>query len=192
MRRIEDIARTMFPKTVTLKDGTPVTLRPMVKEDAGKLFEFFKRVPPEDRVFFKEDVTRRDIIDVWARALDYEKILPLLAEVDGRIVADATLHRRAFGWMSHVGRLRVATAEDFRHRGLGSKLVEALIQVAREADLEKLDVGVMADQVVAIRAFQKLGFERAARLAEHVKDIVGRRHDFVVLVYDLKGDEDLY
>ncbi len=138
MRRIEDIARTMFPKTVTLKDGTPVTLRPMVKEDAGKLFEFFKRVPPEDRVFFKEDVTRRDVIDAWARALDYEKILPLLAEVDGRIVADATLHRRAFGWMSHVGRLRVATAEDFRHRGLGSKLVEALIQVAREAEAQDL------------------------------------------------------
>jgi L-amino acid N-acyltransferase YncA len=192
MRRIEDIARGLFPKTATLKDGTPVTLRPMEKEDAGSLFEFFKRVPPEDRVFFKEDVTRRDVIDAWARTLDPERIFPLLAEAQGRIVADATLHRRTFGWMSHVGRLRVATAEDFRHRGLGSKLVEALIQVAREADLEQLDVGLMADQVVAIRAFQKLGFERTARFPEHVKDIVGRRHDLVVLVYDLKTDDDLY
>ncbi len=189
---MEQIIKGKFPRTVTLKDGTAVTLRPMVKEDAGKLVEFFKHVPPEDRVFFKEDVTRRDVIDAWARGLDYEKILPLLAEADGRIVGDATLHRRTFGWMSHVGRLRVATSEEYRHRGLGTRLVQALIEAAREADLEKLDVGLMADQVLAIRAFEKIGFVKAAQFSEHVKDMVGRRHDFVVLVYDLKGDEDLY
>ncbi len=189
---MDQIVKEKFPKTVTLKDGTPATLRPMVKEDAGKLFEFFKHVPPEDRIFFKEDVGRRDVIDAWARTLDHEKILPLLAEVNGRIVGDATLHRRGFGWMSHVGRLRVATSEDYRHRGLGTRLVEALIEVAREADLEKVDVGLMADQALAIRAFEKLGFVKTATFPEHVKDMVGRRHDFVVLVYDLKADEDLY
>jgi L-amino acid N-acyltransferase YncA len=189
---MDQIVKEKFPRTVTLKDGTPATLRPMVKEDAGKLFEFFKHVPPEDRTFFKEDVSRRDVIDAWARTVDYEKILPLLAEVDGRIVGDATLHRRSFGWMSHVGRLRVATSEDYRHRGLGTRLVQALIEVAREADLEKVDVGLMADQALAIRAFEKLGFVKTARFPEHVKDMMGRRHDFVVLVYDLKVDEDLY
>lgn len=189
---MEQIVKGRFPKTIALKDGTAVTLRPMAKEDAGGLFEFFKHVPPEDRVFFKEDVSRRDVIDAWTRGLDYEKILPLLAEVNGRIVGDATLHRRAFGWMSHVARLRVATSEDYRHRGLGTRLVQALIEVAREADLEKVDVGLMADQALAIRAFEKLGFVKTAQFPEHVKDMVGRRHDFVVLVYDLKADEDLY
>lgn len=189
---MDAIVKSMFPKQVTLRDGTTVTLRPMVKEDSGKLFEFFQQVPPEDRVFFKEDVSRRDVIDAWARTLDFGRILPLLAEADGRIVGDATLHRRAFGWMSHVGRLRVATAEHYRHKGLGTKLVEALIQVAREADLEKLDVGLMADQTLAIRAFEKMGFVKTARFPEHVKDIVGGRHDFVVLVYDLKTEEALY
>jgi L-amino acid N-acyltransferase YncA len=189
---IEAIVKSMFPKQVTLRDGTSVTLRPMVKEDAGKLFEFFRQVPPEDRVFFKEDVSRRDVIDAWARTLDYEKILPLLAEADGRIVGDATLHRRAFGWMSHVGRLRVATAEAYRHKGLGTKLVEALIQVAGRVDLDKVDVGLMADQTLALRAFERMGFVRTARFPEHVKDMAGQRHDFVVLVYDLKAEEELY
>lgn len=190
--RIDKLLRESFPKTVTLRDGTQVSLRPMVKEDAGKLFEFFQHVPPEDRVFFKEDVTRREVIDAWARGLDYEKILPLLAEAKGRIVGDATLHRRSFGWMSHVGRLRVATAQDYRHRGLGTKLVEALLQVAQAVDIEKLDVGLMAEQDAAIRAFERLGFARAARFPEHVKDLGGGRHDFVVLVYDLKAEADLY
>ena len=190
--RTEDVLQAKFPRVVTLRDGSVATLRPMAKEDAGKLSAFFQGVPAEDRVFFKEDVSRREVIDAWARALDYEKVLPLLAVAEGRIVADATLHRRTLGWMSHVGRLRVATAEDYRHKGLGTKLVEALIEVARALDLEKLDVGLMADQVLAIRAFEKMGFVKTARFPEHVKDLVGRRHDFVVLVYDLSPESELY
>ncbi len=38
-----------FPKQVTLRDQTVVTLRPMVRADKDGLLEFFRRLPPEDR-----------------------------------------------------------------------------------------------------------------------------------------------
>jgi hypothetical protein len=56
-----------FPKQVTLRDQTVVTLRPMVKEDKDRLLAFFRRLPPEDRQFLKDDVTRAEIIEAWAR-----------------------------------------------------------------------------------------------------------------------------
>ena len=47
-----------FPKLVTLRDRTVVTLRPMVREDKSELLAFFRRLPPEDCQFLKDDVTR--------------------------------------------------------------------------------------------------------------------------------------
>ena len=84
-----------FPKQVTLRDQTVVTLRPMVREDQEGLLAFFRRLAPEDRQFLKDDVTRPEIIQAWTRDLNYDRVLPILAEWEGRIVGDATLHRQA-------------------------------------------------------------------------------------------------
>ena len=107
-----------FPKRVTLRDHTVVIVRPMRPEDARELLAFFRRLPPEDRQFLKDDVTRAEIIDAWARELNYDQVLPILAEHEGQIVGDATLHRQTYGWMRHVGEIRVVTDVYYRRRGL--------------------------------------------------------------------------
>jgi ribosomal protein S18 acetylase RimI-like enzyme len=70
-------------------------------------------------------------------------------------------------------------------------LVNELIAVAERTDLEKMDIGLMADQRPAISAFQKLGFSQIAVFPDHVKDLDGKSHDFVVLVRDLESLEDI-
>src|SRR5574341_851492 len=153
-----------YPKKVVLQTGTTVTVRPMVKEDEGKLFAFFSRVPVEDRLFLRDDVSRRDVIDAWARQLDYEKVLPLVAEVGDNIVGDATLHRRKGGWTSHVGKVRLVIERDYRGKGLGTRMVEELIEVAKKAGLELLVAEVMENQKAAIDAFKHLWFGARAKL----------------------------
>lgn len=179
-----------FPKQVTLHDGTVVTLRPLVKEDEDKLFEFFAGVPLEDRLYLKEDVGRKEVIEAWIRDLDYEKVLPLVAEVDGRIVADATLHRRKMGWTSHIGKVRVVIAKAYRHKGLGTRLVEEIIELAKAAGLEQLVAEVMEAQPTALKAFRKLGFEKKAVLENYVKDLDGKLHNLVLLIYDLTATHE--
>ncbi|MGH7386974.1 MAG: hypothetical protein ACREIZ_00770 [Candidatus Methylomirabilales bacterium] len=83
-----------FPKTWVLDYGAKVTVRPMVKEDRDKLAEFFKKIPEGDLKFLKDDVTDVRVIDQWVRDLNYERALPLVVEMNGRIIADASLHRR--------------------------------------------------------------------------------------------------
>ena len=81
-----------FIKELTLKDGTTMMMRPLSKNDGPALLAFFSALPIGDRIFLKEDVTNRGIIDRWVEELDYEKVLPLIAERDAAIYADATLH----------------------------------------------------------------------------------------------------
>ncbi len=174
-----------YPKKVQLHTGTGVTIRPMVKEDAEKLYTFFSRVPREDRLFLRDDVTMRDVIDAWARDLDYDRVLPLVAEVGGNIVGDATLHRRKFGWTSHVGKVRLLIDKDYRGKGLGALMVEELISVAKKAGLGLLVAEIMGNQTAALSAFKRLGFQKEAVFYNYVKDQAGEERNLVVMMKNL-------
>lgn len=174
-----------YPKTIELRGGLKVTLRPMVKEDVEKLWAFFQGVPREDRLFLRDDVSKKETIEAWAKDLDYEKVLPIVAEWDGRIVADATLHRRRFGWTSHVGKIRLVVAKEFRERGLGSALVEEITQIAKAAKLELLVAEIVETEGAALKAFRHLGFEREAVFYSYVRDQIDRPHSLVVMIKDL-------
>lgn len=188
---MQDLVRERYPKKFELRDGTAVTIRPMVADDEEALLTFFRGIPAEDRVFLKDDVTRAEVIEVWCKNLDYDRVLPLLAEADRRIVGDATLHQRRGGWMRHAAKVRVVIDPAFRGKGLGSQLIRELIAIAEKTDLEKLDVGVMAEQKAAISAFKDLGFVQVAVFPDHVKDLNGKDRDFVVLVRDLTPVQEI-
>lgn len=177
---------TGLPKQVRLETGTAVTIRPMVKEDVDKLHAFFSRMPREDRLFLRDDVSIRDVIESWAGELDYERVLPLVAEVGGNIVGDATLHQRKFGWTNHVGKVRIVIEKDYRGKGLATRMVEELIAIAKRAKLEQLVVELMADQTAAIAAFKRLGFEKEAVFYNYVKDQTGEERNLVVLIKNLQ------
>ena len=177
---------TVYPKKVRLQSGTSVTIRPMVKEDADKLHAFFSRVPREDRLFLRDDVSIRDVIDSWTQELDYRKVLPLVAEVGGNIVGDATLHRRTFGWTSHVGKVRLVIDKDYRGKGLGTVLIEELIDIAKKAGLEQLVAELMSNQTGALSAFKRLGFDKEAVFFNYVKYQVGEERNLVVMIKNLR------
>jgi RimJ/RimL family protein N-acetyltransferase len=160
-------------------------LRPLVPTDEPALLGFFRRLPPEDRQFLRDDVTRAEIVRAWCRKADFDRVLPILAEHDGRIVGDATLHRHPVGWMRHLGEIRVTTDPFVRRRGLASVLAREIFYLALQAGLDKMVAEVAADQLPAAKVFEKLGFRREARLAGQIVDLQGRRHDLLVLSTDI-------
>jgi RimJ/RimL family protein N-acetyltransferase len=174
-----------FPKQIVLRDGTRVVLRPLIPADEAALLDFFLRLSPEDRQFLRDDVTRPETVRDWCREPDYDHVLPILAEQEGRIVGDATLHRRPSGWMRHVGEIRVATDPFFRRRGLASALAREIFYLALQAGLDKMVAEVAADQVAAGKVFEKLGFCCEARLTGHIADLQGRKHDLLILSTDI-------
>jgi L-amino acid N-acyltransferase YncA len=176
---------TGFPKTWVLEDGTKVSVRPMEKQDRDKLVLFFKRIPEAELRFLKDDVTDTRVIDQWAKGLSYERVLPLVAEVNGRVIADASLHRRKEGWRRHLGGLRVVVDPAYRHKGLASRLIDELTEIARREGLDRLYAEIPADDQAAIDLFQNRGFKHVARFERNIIDRVGKYHDLAVYHLDL-------
>jgi L-amino acid N-acyltransferase YncA len=175
-----------FPRTVQIRDGRTVELRPMVAADKDKLQEFFLQVPEDDRYFLKDDVTSPRVIEGWAAHLDYDRALPVLAWCDGRVVGNAVLIRSRVGARAHIGELRVVVHPDVRNQGLGSILIRQLCDIAADAELEKVVAELVADREgEAITAMERTGFILTATLPEYFRDQRGRLHDLVVLVLPL-------
>ena len=178
-----------YPIEVTLGDGTDLTLRPLGKNDKIALARFFGRVPEEDRYYLKENVSAPEVIHRWIDELDVERVIPIVAVLGGEIVGDATLHRSRAPARRHIGEVRLVVSPDFRGRGLGTRLIQELIDLATAIELEKL-VFELVDrrESGAINAALRCGFEETAVLKERVRDLYGSEQDIVILERTLGDD----
>lgn len=175
-----------YPKKITLPDGHGLVLRPMTRDDQYVLYDFFFRLAPEDRRFLRNDVTDRKVIEKWARNLNYDQVLPILAEDDGRIVANATLHYQTFGWGRHVAEVRISIIPEFQGRKLGLALLEEISRLAAQGQVKKLLARIMVSREGAIRAFERAGFRPLTVLKNFVKDIHSQQYaDIALLVKEL-------
>jgi len=179
-----------FRKEGILKDGTRVILRPMVREDRDKLIDFFSRVADEDRQFLRNNVRDPKVIDTWVNNIDYHKVFPLLAEVDDKIIGDATLHMRRSGWKRHLGNVRVVVAKEYQRRGLGTLLINEIAELATEFGLEKLVSEIYFNAPGALAAFKRAGFGVKAVFEDLVKDQYGNNADMIVMVCDVEARRD--
>jgi RimJ/RimL family protein N-acetyltransferase len=175
-----------YSKEGILKDGTRVVLRPMVQGDRDLMVDFFQHVDPRDLLFLRSNVLDPAVIDHWVNHIDYQRVFPLVAEVNGRIVGDVTLHMRKVGWKRHLGNVRVVVARDFQGRGLGTLLINEIVALAGEFGLEKLVAEIHLQAATALAVFKKAGFSVKAVFEDLVKDPAGRSSDLVVMVCDVQ------
>ncbi len=174
-----------YPKEVALRDGSKVMLRPVVKEDEEALYQFFKGMSKEDRLYLRDDVASREIIHGWMENIDYEKVLPILAFEGDKVVADATLHRNPHGWMRHVGEIRMSVAGSHRGKGLARIIAAEIFQQAVGLGLDKLVAEMLTIQNNAQRVFTRLGFQEEAILKNHGMDATGKKHDLIIMSNDV-------
>lgn len=178
-----------YPKKITLPDGLILTLRPMTRDDQYGLYHFFNSLAKEDRQFLRNDVTDRKVIEKWARNLDYERVLPILAEYHGEIVANATLHYQTFGWGRHVAEIRITIAPALQGRRLGAALLDELTKLAAKGKVKKVLARVVRTRGGVITAFERAGFRQLTVLKHYVKDLHQQQYaDIVLLVQEIDSE----
>jgi len=175
----------MSPKTIQLKDQTKILIRPLTKQDGPALLKFFKEVPEDDRLFLKDDVSKKEVVDGWISALDFKKVFPMVAEKDSAILGDATLHFRRYRWQRHIAEIRCVVAKEYQKKGLGTALMRELVSVAEQKNVSKIQANIMDTQKSAQRAFERLGFKKEAELRDFLMDCSGRTHNLILMVNDV-------
>jgi ribosomal protein S18 acetylase RimI-like enzyme len=80
--------------------------------------------------------------------------LRLVAECEGAIVGCGQLRR----WQRGAEIADLVVAGPFRGRGIGRRLIEALLQEARSLGVPRVEIGVEADNGRALALYRRLGF----------------------------------
>jgi phosphinothricin acetyltransferase len=111
----------------------------------------------------------------------------LVAEADGGVVGWASLNafnaRRAY---EHVADLSLYVDRDWRGRGVGRRLLDALVARARELRYHKLVLAAFPWNAAGMRAYARVGFREVGIYREQGR-LDGRWVDTIVMEKILEG-----
>jgi RimJ/RimL family protein N-acetyltransferase len=100
-----------------------------------------------------------------------------VAEVDGRVVGNLGIHVYRYG----VAEFGMAVLDGFRGRGIGSALLEAGIQFARERGAHKVALQMWPHNEAGRRLYEKYGFVDEGLLRRHYPRRNGELWDAVIM-----------
>ncbi|MCD4692327.1 MAG: GNAT family N-acetyltransferase [Calditrichales bacterium] len=175
-----------YPKTVKLKNNKEVIIRHFKEEDTDMLINFFQALPLKQRMYLRIDVMKKQNILRRYGNIDHDRMYPVIALDNNKIIAEGTIFRFEFGWKRKLGEIRVVVAEDYQRLGLGSILTRELFLYAVTTDLVKVQAEVMDTQEAALAAFKRIGFKEEAVLKKHVTDRNDNRRDLIIMTLDIE------
>jgi len=148
---------THLTEEVLLQDGGSYLIRPIRPEDADQLKTLMLELSEESRYFRFISYARELSPKQLARytQIDYHREMALVAETQGRVVA---VSRYMLNPDSASGEFALVVADDWHGRGLGARLMTALMETAREQGLKKLEGFVLGENQRMLALMTRLGF----------------------------------
>lgn len=140
-----------------------ITIEKAVKTDAAALLEYMKQVggETENLTFGAEGLPLSvKVEEAYIDSIQNSKDgLLLVAKENGKIVGDASLERMPRR-MSHRGELGICVLKAYWNQGIGSRLMQGIINFAKENGYDLVDLEVRSDNTAAIHLYEKYGFKK--------------------------------
>jgi acetyltransferase len=176
---------TQYVSHEELRDGTPVTIRPIRPEDEPLMVKFHETLSEESvymRYFHMMNLTQRTAHERLTRIcfIDYDREMALVAEHtdpdtgEREIMGVSRLSRH--GVSPDEAEFSVLVSDRFQRRGVGTLLVGRILEVGRAEDLRRIIAEILFDNRPMQNISRKLGF----RLHRDTQEMV------------VKADLDLY
>jgi phosphinothricin acetyltransferase len=152
-----------------------VRIRDATEADLPAIRHLFNVLIPTTTVAWRDHLADEEEMADWFRDQHEQAFPVLVAELDGDVVGYTCWGRfrggpRFPGYRFTV-ELTVHVDEAHQGRGVGTGLLERLVEEARRRDVHVLVAGIDADNVGSLALHRRLGFEEVARMPE-----VGRKH----------------
>jgi acetyltransferase len=162
---------THVEKLLPLPGGGDYVLRAIHPDDAPMLQEFVRGLSPESRYFRFVSTLIELPPTLLARftLIDYDREMALVAVVRQRTVGasgEAVETERIVGVSRYITNpdqtsceFALVVADDYNGKGIGSRLMESIIDVARDKGLLEMDGLVLADNPAMLKLMRRLGFD---------------------------------
>jgi acetyltransferase len=176
---------TQYVSSEELRDGTPVTIRPIRPEDEPLMVKFHESLSEQSvymRYFHMMKLDQRTAHERLTRIcfIDYDREMALVAEHtdpetgEREIMGVARLSRH--GAAPDEAEVSVLVSDRFQRRGIGTLLLNRLLEVGRAEDLRRITAEILFDN----RAMQHISRELGFHLRRDAQEMV------------VKADLDLY
>jgi len=159
------------PKVLKAKDGREVVLRSVKWEDLDDLLEMINSLVEEGADITRtKKVTRAEEAEWIGRYLariEKKEIINCAVEVGGKVIANSEIGKREDP-MSHVGGFGIAIKQGYRDIGIGTQVIQTLIEESRKAGLRILVLDVFESNDIAKHLYRKIGFKEAGRIPKGI------------------------
>ena len=183
----------MYPeKQITLKDGTPAVIRSARVSDAAALVQYliatageteFILAYPDERASMTVESEERFIQGV----IDDPHRLFLVCEVNGELAGNCELHYSPRRKVCHRGGIAIALYRKFWNIGIGTAMMEALIETARKEGLSSLRLEFVEGNTRARALYEKLGFRIVAMVPDSYRLSDGSKRAQYIMLLDLEN-----
>jgi RimJ/RimL family protein N-acetyltransferase len=147
-----------------------IQVRPAEEEDRVPLAEIFAAVAEE-----RDGIASEPPVDVQARAASWILDGTLVAVAGAEIVGSIHVEASRFG----SGEVGMTVVREWRGRGVGTALLDAAIEWARDRRLHKLSLGVFPHNAAGLALYRKCGFVEEGRRVQHIRRASGELWDVI-------------
>ncbi len=148
-------------KNVTLPGGEEVTVRPIRPEDAKMEQRFVRQLSPEAKYFRFMQAVQELSPEMLIRftQIDYDREMAFLASVreNGEEV-EIAIARYVINPDGDSCEFGVVVDDKWQGRGLGTLLMETLMDEARSKGIKRIEGSVLSDNTHMLRLMRNLGF----------------------------------
>lgn len=166
-------ALASFDRTITLRDGTLVRMRPIRPEDEPRLVALYDRLSRDTRYHRFFSVMRRLPPD-WARFLanvDYRTRLALVVESTSDADALIAVARYEPAGPPDLAEVAFVVQDHWQDRGIGSVLFGELLRAAAANGLRRFRAWVLADNRRMLDLIARQGQVEHRRIEQGVVEL---------------------
>ena len=173
--------------------GKKLILRSAKKEDIKILLQSLKDLNQETKFLSSEPeeikYTEEGELSFINALNSSEKSVMLLAFVDDRYIGNCMMKQGSTLRSAHRATIGIAIYQKYTHQGFGEAMLEALFEIATQAQLEQLELNVVSSNKPAISLYTKLGFKQYGCLPHQMKYRDGGYADDYVMIKFIKGND---
>ena len=176
---------TIAQRQVRLKDGRVATIRCASPEDARALSELSRHIAGELAYTVTEPDEAPDAQEMEERIRDRHahpsRLLLVAADEEGRIIGELDCGAGSRRRLAHRARFGVSVDKHRRGLGIGRALIQAMLEWAgAHPAIEKVVLGVFAENEPAIALYRSMGFVIEGRRVREFKLGPGRYADDLI------------